>query len=175
MIEEREVVDALTVRELSNRLPREELGAMLLRALRNAERGAKFSEADLLATTPPRVIVQHVPLTQIWDALIGPRIAQHQGFELTTEILIIPKAASPEATADRREGGVVPIALKAGAPSKQAAGATPKPTSQAVVSANNRVAAKPANTPFDDDVTRVFEDDDDTSVFELIEDDAKAV
>jgi hypothetical protein len=81
LINARDVVDAVTVRELSNRLPREELGAVLRRALENADQGVKFGEADLLATTPPRVLVQHVPLVQIWEAVVRQRIAQRQGFE----------------------------------------------------------------------------------------------
>jgi hypothetical protein len=80
LITHKDIVEGVTVEELSNRLPKTELGRLIQCALQNAEKGGAFTEADLLATTPPRSLVQYVPLPHIWDTVIAPRIAQRHGY-----------------------------------------------------------------------------------------------
>jgi hypothetical protein len=173
LVNDRDVVDALTVSELSSRLPRQALGLLLLHALQNADRGAKFTEADLLATTPPQVLVQYLPLSHIWDAVIRSRVAQRHGFEPAPDLATSLSDASSAPAPARPEGAgnVVPIALKAGAPSKQVQGAklreVPRESSATKHPVGSISASKAVSVdPFDDD---------DSSAFELIEEGARAV
>lgn len=81
LITHRDVVEGVTVEELSNRLPKAELGRIISHALQNADRGTSFTEADLIATTPPRTLVQYVPLAHLWESVIVPKIAERHGYQ----------------------------------------------------------------------------------------------
>jgi hypothetical protein len=85
LIDQRDVVEAITVAELANRLPREHLGALLRCALETGANRSTFTAVDLLATTGPRVLVQYVPLPNIWNAIVRPRIARRHGYEVSQE------------------------------------------------------------------------------------------
>lgn len=87
----RDVVEGITVDELANRLPKAELGKLIQCALKNADKLTVFSEGDLLATTPPRTLVQYVPLPHIWDSVIVPKIAERHGYAAPRESLAGPK------------------------------------------------------------------------------------
>lgn len=80
LIDQRDVVEAITVPELSDRLPREHLGALLRVALENGKERRTFTAVDLIATTGPRLLVQHVPLTHLWNKVVHPRIARRHGY-----------------------------------------------------------------------------------------------
>lgn len=95
LITHRDVVEGVTVEELSNRLPKTELGRLIQCALQNAEKGSSFTEVDLLGTTPPRSLVQYVPLPHLWDAVIQPKIAQRHGYLADAKSNPIAKEAPP--------------------------------------------------------------------------------
>ncbi|HEX3593872.1 MAG TPA: hypothetical protein VHU80_02190, partial [Polyangiaceae bacterium] len=80
LISHRDVVEGVTVEELANRLPKAELGRLIQCALQNADRGSTFTEADLLATTPARTLVQYVPLSHLWDNVVVPKIARRHNY-----------------------------------------------------------------------------------------------
>ena len=81
LITHRDVVEGVSVEELANRLPKAELGRIIMHALQNADRGTSFTEADLIATTPPRTLVQYVPLAHLWESVIVPKIAERHGYQ----------------------------------------------------------------------------------------------
>ncbi|HVW24154.1 MAG TPA: hypothetical protein VHC69_02225 [Polyangiaceae bacterium] len=85
LIDQRDIVEAITVSELANRLPREQLGVLLRCALEGGKNRRTFTAVDLLASTGPRVLVHHVPLPHIWNALVRPRIARRHGYEASQE------------------------------------------------------------------------------------------
>ena len=101
LIDQRDVVEAITVQELANRMPREHLGALLRRALENGERRRNFTAVDMLATAGPHVLVECVPLPHIWNAVVRPRIAKRHGYEVS------PSASAwsipPDPTPQRNE------------------------------------------------------------------------
>jgi hypothetical protein len=68
------------VDELATRLPKAELGKIIQCALHNADQGMPFTQTDLLATTPPRVLVQYVPLPHLWEAVVVTKIAERHGY-----------------------------------------------------------------------------------------------
>ena len=75
LITPRDVVDGIGVGELCNRLPRSEMAALFTAALDGGRKGTPFTDKDLLATLPPSTLVQHVPLTHIYETVIHGRIA----------------------------------------------------------------------------------------------------
>jgi hypothetical protein len=118
LMSHRDVVEGVTVEELANRLPKAELGRLIQCALGNANKLTVFSEADLLATTPPRTLVQHVPLSHLWDAVVVPRIAERHGY-----------AAMKDGAAAREVETPKPVPREASALAKDAPAksAVPKP------------------------------------------------
>lgn len=80
LIDHTDIVDGITVEEIASRLPKSELGKIIRGALECGKRDAPFLESDLLASMPPEVLVNYVPLFQVWDAVIASRIAGAHGY-----------------------------------------------------------------------------------------------
>lgn len=132
-----------TVDELANRLPKTELGRLIQRALQNAEKGTSFTEVDLLGTTPPQTLVQHVPLAHLWETVVVPKIADRHGYagSYKAPAAEMPKPAMP----DLPPPPVAPVAKEA-APAKVA---TPMPKDKDVVPTKEaaKVKSKVADIP----------------------------
>jgi hypothetical protein len=75
LISHADIVDGITVEEVASRLPKSELGKIIKGALQCGKRGAPFLESDLITSMPPEVLVNYVPLFQVWDSVVDPRIA----------------------------------------------------------------------------------------------------
>jgi len=75
-----DIVEGITVEELASRLPKSELGKIIKGALDCGKRNAPFTETDLLGSMPPDVLVNYMPLFQVWDAIIEPKIAIEHGY-----------------------------------------------------------------------------------------------
>ncbi|HVW30165.1 MAG TPA: hypothetical protein VHC69_32625 [Polyangiaceae bacterium] len=97
LISHRDVVEGVTVEELANRLPKAELGRLIQCALQNADRGSTFTEADLLATTPARTLVQYVPLSHLWDNVVVPKIARRHNY-VAEQHSTKPEGSRPDAS-----------------------------------------------------------------------------
>jgi hypothetical protein len=80
LLTHRDIVEGVTVDELSTRLPKAELGRLIQCALAIGEKGTPFTDADLLGTTPPETLAQYVPLPHLWHAVIEPKIALRHGY-----------------------------------------------------------------------------------------------
>ena len=100
LVTHRDIVEGITVEHLVMCLPKNELGKIIEGALANSHRNAPFTEQDLLSTRPPRVLVEYVPLSLIYDSVIDPKIARSHGY---TEALPEPVAAEPAAEAPAPE------------------------------------------------------------------------
>lgn len=96
LITHRDIVEGVTVEELATRLPKAELGRLIMQALQSGERGGSFTEADLIATTPPRTLVQYVPLAHVWDSVIVPRIAERHGYVQAASAPELASATQPD-------------------------------------------------------------------------------
>ena len=79
LITYQDIVDGLTVATLVNHLPLPELQALIERALMNSHSGKPFGEEDLLTAVPTRHLVDHVPLSVLWDSVIHPKVAVKHG------------------------------------------------------------------------------------------------
>jgi len=75
-----DIVEGITVEELASRLPKSELGKIIKGALDCGKRNAPFTETDLLGSMPPDVLVNYMPLFQVWDSIIETKIAFEHGY-----------------------------------------------------------------------------------------------
>lgn len=87
LVSRKDIVDALTVKELVNKLPKDELLKLISTAL---QIDRKFDEDCFLEAVPPDVLVKHVPLPTIWEQVVVPLVADAHGF--------IEKPPAPEET-----------------------------------------------------------------------------
>ena len=93
----RDVVRAISVATLVESLPREEVATILERALLDGRDRTPFSERTLLEVLGLRAIVDHVPLSTVWEWVIGTKIAVPCGFAPDTEPLFDEREAHPDA------------------------------------------------------------------------------
>jgi hypothetical protein len=93
----RDVVDGLSVGQLTSHLPRGELAKVITAALEGGRNKTAFTDADLLAALPPSVIVEHLPLAHIYETVVHAKIARPHDY------LTPPKAPAP-AEADGKDG-----------------------------------------------------------------------
>lgn len=115
LITARDVVDALGVTELCNRLPRTEMATLFSAALERGRAGTPFTDKDLLGALPPTTLVQHIPLTHIVDTVLHARVAKVHGY--------LPEEPKPEAP--KVEAAPPPKAEEAPPPPPPAAAAPP--------------------------------------------------
>jgi hypothetical protein len=105
LIAHRDIVEGITLRELSTRLPKVELATVIERALDAGHRNVPFTEAELLGAFPPSVLADYVPLPRIWKGVILPRIAERHGF---VEAPVAVKSERPPGTSDWGTSGSAP-------------------------------------------------------------------
>jgi len=80
LVSHADIVEGITVEELASRLPKSELGKIIKGALDCGKRNAPFTETDLLGSMPPDVLVNYMPLFQVWDSIIENKIAAEHGY-----------------------------------------------------------------------------------------------
>ncbi len=107
LITPRDVVDGIGVNELCNRLPRSEMASLFTAALDGGRKGTPFTDKDLLATLPPSLLVQHIPLPHLYEAVLHNRVASVHGYLPTEEKPPAPEPAKVEAKVDELPG--IPI------------------------------------------------------------------
>lgn len=93
----RDVVRAISVATLVESMPRDEITSILERALLDGRDRTPFSERTLLEVIGLRALVDHVPLSTVWDWVIGMKIAVPCGFVSDTEPLFDEREAHPDA------------------------------------------------------------------------------
>jgi hypothetical protein len=109
LITPRDVVDGIGVNELCNRLPRSEMASLFTAALEGGRKGTAFTDKDLLATLPPSLLVQHIPLPHLYEAVLHTRVASVHGYLPTEEKPVV--AAVPVAPASAPVGTPVGIEI----------------------------------------------------------------
>ncbi|HMJ13467.1 MAG TPA: hypothetical protein VK524_18740 [Polyangiaceae bacterium] len=101
LVTHRDIVDGITVAQLALCLPKAELGKIIEGALNNAHRNTPFTEADLLISRPPSVIVEYVPLSHIYETVIDPKIARVHGYVAGADAPLGATADAPEGVSQR--------------------------------------------------------------------------
>lgn len=80
LLSHKEVVEGITTEQIVDKLPRSELAKIISGALTSGQAGKPFSETQMLAMVPPSSLVQHIPLTDIWNKVVVPKIAERHKF-----------------------------------------------------------------------------------------------
>lgn len=75
----KDIVDGITVSTLVQYIPLTDLAAVIENALANSHGGKPFTEQDLLRMLPSNSLVDHVPLSVIWDQVLYPKVAEAIG------------------------------------------------------------------------------------------------
>lgn len=81
----RALSEGLGIERLSELLPREELGRLVMTALERGRERKPFRDEDLLEAVPLPVLTEYVPLELLWDAVVIRRIAEVHGFAEVAE------------------------------------------------------------------------------------------
>lgn len=125
-----DIVEGITVEELASRLPKSELGKIIKGALDCGKRNAPFTETDLLGSMPPDVLVNYMPLFQVWDSIIETKIAFEHGYAVKK------KGDKPESSDHGSSGSSV-----GGTATSSASNVAASSLSASNLSANNPAAA----------------------------------
>ena len=76
LLTHRDIVDGVTVAELSMRLPKDKLGKIIQQALTSGREKQAFTDVEFLTALPPTSMVDYVPLDHIWQNVVVPKIAK---------------------------------------------------------------------------------------------------
>ena len=80
LLTHRDIIDGVTVSELSSRLPKAELGKIIEGALMAGRHRKPFTDLELWSALTAPALVEYVPLTHVWSSVIVPKIAVAHGF-----------------------------------------------------------------------------------------------
>ncbi len=102
LITPRDVVDGVSVTQFTSHLPRLELAKIIQAALDGGRAKKPFTDVELFAALPPSVLVEHLPLSHIFDAVVHTKIAMVHGYVPGTKPAVEgmreskrPKASAP--------------------------------------------------------------------------------
>ncbi|MCX4245037.1 hypothetical protein [Paraliomyxa miuraensis] len=115
LISPRDIISAISVPTLVERLPRAELATLLERMLEDGRAGVAFTDDLLFQMVPMSTIVTHVPMATLWDWVITAKIAAPLGlvpdpmdFSSKDDALFDELAAAPsEADDEARDVTVI--------------------------------------------------------------------
>ena len=80
LLSDQDIVDGCTLDKIVERLPKTELCKLLTAALSDGRDGKPFKDDRFLDVTSAEVLLEHVPLSHIWDTVLVPKIAIVQGY-----------------------------------------------------------------------------------------------
>ena len=99
LITHRDIIDGISVHRIAKLLPRAELEKIITGALTVGQKNKPFTEAGLVDAVGSETLLAHVPLKDIWNSMIVPKIAEAHGFVEPPEA----PGASERDTAGRQE------------------------------------------------------------------------
>jgi hypothetical protein len=79
LITDHDIVEGLTLDRILEALPKGELARIVRSAVAGGRNGQHFDDEALLGALPPSALLEHVPLSQMWDAVVLARIAIPHG------------------------------------------------------------------------------------------------
>ena len=126
LITHQDIIDGISVHRIAKLLPRSEIEKIITAALTVGQKKKPFTEAGLVDAVGSQTLLAHVPLKDIWNSMIVPKIAQAHGFVEAPEATKEGESAS--ALADEHVKTFVPAntnqsvagAKKAAAPKNDA-------------------------------------------------------
>jgi hypothetical protein len=90
IISGRDIIGAIGIAALVERLPRPDIATVLERALEDGRQGIAFSDDALLELVPLEHLVAHVPLATLWTWVIAAKIAAPLGLSEDIEGPAVP-------------------------------------------------------------------------------------
>ncbi len=103
LLTHRDIIDGVTVAELSTRLPKAELGKIIEGALLAGRHRKPFTDLELWSALTAPALVEYVPLPHVWSSIIVPKIAVAHGFS-NESAEPAPPAAPAEASSPKAAG-----------------------------------------------------------------------
>ncbi|MGD8609236.1 MAG: hypothetical protein PVH21_18190, partial [Myxococcales bacterium] len=86
LITHKDIVDGISVDRIAKVLPRSELEKIIRAALTAGENKRRFTEGGLLRAVGSQTLLKHVPLNDIWNSMVVPKIAEAHGFVEAREV-----------------------------------------------------------------------------------------
>jgi hypothetical protein len=80
LVTDHDVVEGLTLDRILDALPKDEVAKVVRAAVSGGRNGRPFDDEKLLAVLPTSDLLDHVPLAQMWESVVVPRIAVAHGF-----------------------------------------------------------------------------------------------
>jgi hypothetical protein len=80
LLTDHDVIEGLTIDRVLELAPKGELEKLVRSALVAGRHGRAFDDEALLGAIPPAALLDHVPLAQMWESVVVPRIAVPHGF-----------------------------------------------------------------------------------------------
>jgi hypothetical protein len=80
LITDHDIVEGLTLERILDALPKTELAKLVRSAVTGGRHGRHFDDEALLGVLPAAALLEHIPLQQMWDAVVVSRIALPHGF-----------------------------------------------------------------------------------------------
>lgn len=131
LITHRDIIDGISVHRIAKLLPRAELEKIIAAALAVGQKNKPFTEAGLVDAVGSQTLLAHVPLKDIWNSMIVPKIAQAHGFVKAPEATTEGESASADAAGDVKKFSPA-NANQSGASAKKSAGPKRDPSEGAV-------------------------------------------
>lgn len=97
LITHRDMIDGISVHRIAELLPRSELEKIMTAALTAGQKKRPFTEAGLVDAVGSQTLLEHVPLKEIWNSMIVPKIAQAHSFVQPPEAPKESESASVDA------------------------------------------------------------------------------
>ncbi len=80
LVTDHDVVEGLTLERILEALPKDELVRVAHAAVSGGRHGRPFDDEKLLGVVSTSTLLDHVPLAQMWESVVVPRIAVAHGF-----------------------------------------------------------------------------------------------
>ena len=80
LITHRDIIEGISVNRIAKLLPRAQLEKIITAALTVGQESKPFTEARLVDAVGSQTLLAHVPLEDIWNSMVAPKIAEAHGF-----------------------------------------------------------------------------------------------
>jgi hypothetical protein len=80
LVTDHDIVEGLTLDRILDALPKDEIAKVVRAAIGDGRHGRPFDDEKLLGVLPLPALLDHVPLAQMWESVVVPRIAIAHGF-----------------------------------------------------------------------------------------------
>jgi hypothetical protein len=95
LVTDHDIVEGLTLERILDALPKTELAKVVRSAITGGRHGRHFDDEALLGVLPAPALLEHIPLQQMWDAVVVARIALPHGLAVRAATIPPPLPVAP--------------------------------------------------------------------------------